>query len=178
MRQFTQHLQVSSVRRVTVSDYDSAWPARFAELRSRMVPVLGNIAVAIEHVGSTSVPGLAAKPIIDMDVVVASAGEVRLAIERLAALGYVHQGNLGIEGREAFVSPPGLHAHHLYVCVRGGAALQNHLQVRDYLRRHADAAATYGRLKKTLAECVPDDIEKYMSGKTDFLAGVLRSGCA
>jgi GrpB-like predicted nucleotidyltransferase (UPF0157 family) len=144
-------------------------------LRSRIVPVLGSIAVAIEHVGSTAVPGLAAKPIIDMDVVVASAGDVRVAIERLAALGYVHQGNLGIVGREAFETPAGLPAHHLYVCIHGGAALQNHLQVRDYLRRHADAAATYGRLKKTLAESFPDDIEKYMSGKTDFLTGVLRS---
>jgi GrpB-like predicted nucleotidyltransferase (UPF0157 family) len=163
-----------SAQTVTVVDYDPAWPTQFADLRSRILRAIGSVAVSVEHVGSTSVPGLAAKPIIDIDVVVASVVDVTLAIGRLAALGYLHRGNLGIEGREALDSPTGLTAHHLYVCVRGSTALENHLTVRDYLRRHSDAVETYGMLKKRLAEQFPEDVDGYTGGKTDFLLGVLR----
>jgi GrpB-like predicted nucleotidyltransferase (UPF0157 family) len=159
---------------VTVVDYDPTWPAQFDQLRSRMWGATGDIAVSVEHVGSTAVPGLAAKPIIDVDVVVASIPDVRPVIARLAMLGYAHCGDLGIAGRDAFRSPPGLPAHHLYVCVRGSAALNNHLTVRDSLRRNSDAAAKYGALKKHLAERSPMDIDGYIAGKTDFLLGVLR----
>jgi GrpB-like predicted nucleotidyltransferase (UPF0157 family) len=161
-------------RSVRVVDYDSAWPAKFEELRARVLQALGSIAVAVEHVGSTAVPGLVAKPIIDIDVVVASSLDAAAAIERLAALGYRHRGNLGIKGREAFDSPRGLPAHHLYVCLQGSSALQNHLIIRDCLRRSCNAAATYGALKKRLAERYPQDIEKYVSGKSEFLLGLLR----
>ena len=159
---------------ITVVDYDPSWPAEFQALKLRILQALGDIAVAVEHVGSTSVPRLAAKPIIDMDVVVASNADVAEAIERLSTLGYVHRGNLGIEGREAFHNPPGLPTHHLYLCVQGAIALANHLTIRDYLRQHAAAATAYGALKKRLAHLFPTDIERYIDGKTDFLVGILR----
>src|SRR5271168_241502 len=101
---------------VIVVDYDLQWAEVFAELRSTLAAALGGLAVAIEHVGSTAVPGLPAKPIIDIDVVVPSPAKVPEAIARLATIGYVHQGDLGIAGREAFASPPNTPAHHLYVC--------------------------------------------------------------
>ncbi len=132
------------------------------------------IAVAIEHVGSTAVPGLAAKPIIDIDIVVGSAGDVSIAIERLAAIGYSHVGNLGVDGREAFNSPPEPPQRHLYVCVQDGTALENHLMLRDFLRKNPDFAAEYGRLKKQLAARFPTEIDKYIAGKTDFILEVLR----
>src|SRR5258705_12320222 len=93
-----------NARAVEVVDYDPRWPTRFETLRARIVAALGSLADSIEHVGSTSVPGLAAKPIIDIDVLVVSAIDVPEAIERLALLGYLHRGNLGIDGREAFES--------------------------------------------------------------------------
>ncbi len=130
--------------------------------------------MSVEHVGSTAVPGLAAKPIIDMDVVVASSDKLPEAIERLASLGYVHRGNLGIDGREAFDSPRGLPAHHLYVCLRESAALANHLALRDFLRHDSVAVAEYGRIKRQLAERFPNDIDGYVAGKTDFILTVLR----
>jgi GrpB-like predicted nucleotidyltransferase (UPF0157 family) len=163
-----------STRAVVVVDYDPSWPGTFETLKSRVLPVVGTVALAVEHVGSTAVPGLAAKPIIDMDVIVATSAHVTLAIERLATLGYVHRGNLGIADREAFESPKGLAPHHLYVCVRGSIALANHLTLRDYLRRNSEAAATYGMLKKRLAGRFPTDVDRYIDGKTDFLLGVLR----
>lgn len=161
-------------RVIVVVDYDPSWPLAFEGLKSRILPVLGDVAVSVEHVGSTSVPGLAAKPVIDMDVVVASAADMADAIERLAVLGYAHRGDLGIEGREAFHAPPEGPAHHLYVCVDGAAALANHLAVRDYLRRNEAAVKAYGSLKKRLARTFPEDIARYVGGKTDFLLRILR----
>jgi GrpB-like predicted nucleotidyltransferase (UPF0157 family) len=90
---------------------------RFEELRVKFFELLGNMVSAIEHVGSTSVPGLAAKPIIDLDVLIASAAYLPETIRRLATFGYDHEGDLGISGREAFRTPPTLFAHHLYVCL-------------------------------------------------------------
>jgi GrpB-like predicted nucleotidyltransferase (UPF0157 family) len=97
-----------------------------------------------------------------------------MAIERLATVGYAHQGNLGVEGREAFDSPRTLPAHHLYLCPRQSLGLMNHLAVRDYLRIHTEAARTYGDLKKRLASQFRHDIDRYVCGKTDLILGILR----
>jgi GrpB-like predicted nucleotidyltransferase (UPF0157 family) len=164
-----------SPRTIVVVDYDPSWPLTFASLRAPVWDAVRDVALAVEHVGSTAVPGLAAKPIIDIDVIVSARAEIRAAVDRLAAVGYVHQGNLGIEGREAFESPAGLPAHHLYVCVQGSAALINRLTLRDYLRGHPDRAAAYGQLKKQLAAQFPTDIDKYGAGKTDFVLATLRA---
>ena len=127
------------MKTVIVVDYDPRWPAVFERLRASLARALAGLPFEIEHVGSTSVPGLAAKPVIDLNVVVPTANEVAETIERLASLGYRHRGDLGIVGREAFRAPPGLPKHHLYVCVEGVLALRNHLGVRDYLRTHPEA---------------------------------------
>src|SRR6516165_10752214 len=101
---------------VIIVDYDSRWPDLFEELRVPVVAALGDLVIVVEHIGSTAVPGLAAKPIIDMDVVVPSVADIPEAIGRLATLGYVHRGDLGIAGREAFTAPAGTPRHHLYMC--------------------------------------------------------------
>jgi GrpB-like predicted nucleotidyltransferase (UPF0157 family) len=159
---------------IVVVDYDPGWPAAFERLRAAIWPVVAEVAQSVEHVGSTSVPGLAAKPIIDVSVVVGAESDVPLACERLATIGYVHQGNLGIDGREAFESPSGFPVHHLYVCHRDSLALANHVAVRDYLRAHPETAREYGDVKKRLAKQFPHDIEGYVDGKTDLLLRVLR----
>ena len=161
-------------RPVIVVDYDPAWPQVFDTLRARVSEAVGDIAISIEHVGSTAVPGLAAKPIIDMGIVVPSQIEVAMAISRLATIGYVHRGDLGIAGREAFRSPDDLPSHHLYLYIPESPALANHLAVRDYLRRDPADAAAYGKLKKDLARTFPGDIDSYIDGKTDFLLAILR----
>ena len=98
--------------KLKVVAYDPSWVQTYEMLRSFVFPVVCDIIVAIDHVGSTSVPGLAAKPIIDMDVVVATQQDLTTAIERLATLGYV-EGDLGVKGREAFISMDNLVWHHL-----------------------------------------------------------------
>src|SRR6266567_3992999 len=82
------------------------WPAVFAQLRDHIANALRPLATRIEHVGSTAVPGLAAKPIIDLDVVIATRDDLPAVIERLHPLGYRHEGDLGVPGREAFTTPP------------------------------------------------------------------------
>jgi len=159
--------------RVVVVDYDPCWPDAFEELAARVREAVGDVALSVEHVGSTAVPGLPAKPVIDMDVVVRD-GDVPRVIERLAELGYAHRGDLGIAGREAFRAPKGLRAHNLYVCPEQSPALLNHRAVRDHLRGNPDVARQYGALKRRLAEEFPKDMDGYIEGKTAFLLAILR----
>ena len=159
---------------IEVVDHDPAWADRFEAIRARLAPALAGIAVGIEHVGSTAVPGLAAKPIIDIDVVVADAADLPEAIRRLGELGYAHLGDLGVRDREAFRRPPGSERHNLYVCLAGGEGLRNHLALRDHLRGHPDAVRAYGDLKRRLAREAPD-IDAYVVGKTELIVSLLRT---
>ena len=158
---------------INIVDYNPAWPIWFESLRSTREAALGNTALAIEHVGSTSVPGLLAKPIIDIDVVVADISNLHAAIQKLSSIGYRHLGDLGVEGREAFdtahKSPP----HHLYVCPQGSLGLRNHLAIRDALRSDCELATNYGELKTHLSHRYANDIDRYVDGKTEFLVGIL-----
>ncbi len=158
---------------IRVVEYDPAWPRLFEALAARVSTALGDLPHAVEHVGSTSVPGLAAKPIIDMSAVVDTEDDVPRTIERLATIGYRHLGDLGITGREAFQRPEGSPPHHLYVCPRGSLGLRNHLTFRDHLRAHPDDAEAYARVKQRLARAYPDDIDAYVDGKTTFILSVL-----
>ena len=126
-----------------VVDYDPEWSLEFERLRAVYMQHLGCLNVDVQHVGSTSVPGLAAKPIIDIDIIVESEATVAAAIKALRELGYIHLGDRGIVGRQAFerasedvpysVAQHTWPLHHLYVCVAGGTSLRNHLVFRDYL---------------------------------------------
>lgn len=159
---------------VVIVDYDPAWPEAFQALRQQLAAVLGNLALTIEHVGSTAVPGLAAKPIIDLDVVVRSIADVPAAIERLAPLGYVHQGDLGIPGREAFRTPPNALPHHLYIVPAGNLAYRRHILFRDYLRRHPDEANAYAEFKRAAAERFRGDRSAYTTAKDGIVESMLR----
>ena len=160
--------------RAVVVEYDPEWPARFEAIRDRIAPALGDLALSIEHVGSTSVPGLAAKPVIDIDVVVADASAIPPAVDALTALGYEHLGQVGIPDREAFRRPPGTFQHNLYVCPAGGQGLRNHLALRHHLRTHREAVEAYAALKRRLADEAPD-IDAYVIGKTDLIVTFLRA---
>jgi GrpB-like predicted nucleotidyltransferase (UPF0157 family) len=120
---------------LVIKEYDPQWPILFEELRVKFSEALGSMVSAIEHVGSTSVPGLAAKPIIDLDVLLASTAYLPETIRRLATLGYEHEGDLGIAGREAFRTPPNLFPHHLYVCLPNYEEFRRHILLRNSLPR-------------------------------------------
>jgi GrpB-like predicted nucleotidyltransferase (UPF0157 family) len=158
---------------VIIEDYDPLWPERFALLRTRIGAALGPLAVAIEHVGSTAVPGLAAKPIIDIDILLRSRADLPLVIIRLASLGYEHRGDLGVSGREAFRTPPADFPHHLYVCPPHNPEFQRHIAFRNHLRTHPDDARAYADLKGKLASQFRHDREAYNQAKTGFVTEIL-----
>lgn len=160
---------------VVVVDHDPAWAGAFERLRARAWPAVEDLALSMEHVGSTAIPELAAKPIIDASPVLRSEADLTAVVARLAPLGYVHLGDLGIQGPEAFdcsaLSPP----HPLYACPRGGLGLRNHLAVRDHSRAHPESVRAYGELKRRLAAEHPEDIDASCEGNSEFLLGVLRA---
>lgn len=160
---------------IVIADYDAAWPALFERLAEPVRAAAGGLGARVEHVGSTSVPGLAAKPIIDIDVVVTSDADVPDAIERLRGLGYVYQGDKGISGREAFLSPRGAPEHHLYVVVDGNRPHTDHIRLREHLREHPDAAREYAALKRDLAGRHGVDRAAYTNAKTGFITEILRA---
>lgn len=154
--------------------YDPAWPAAFAEIRSAVAAYLPDGAT-VEHVGSTAVPGLAAKPVVDVDVVIPSAGDVAAAVAALTGLGYAHRGDLGIAGREAFAMPDGspLPYHHLYVVVAGSGAYLDHVDLRDHLRRHPEDAARYAAEKRRHAHLLATDRDAYTEAKAALVTELL-----
>ncbi len=159
---------------IQVVEYDPAWPRRFAELRQEYAAALaagGVPVVAIEHVGSTSVPGLAGKPVIDCDIVVAPQ-YVTAASQVLTGLGFQPEGQLGVPLRWAFREPARLARTNTYVIVEGSLGLRNHLAVREVLRRDPGLRAEYAAVKRQ-AGAVAADIYEYGRGKNAILQQIL-----
>jgi GrpB-like predicted nucleotidyltransferase (UPF0157 family) len=158
------------MRKIEVGPYDPAWPARYRAEAARLVEVFGPELVSIHHIGSTSVPGLAAKPTIDILVEVRDLASVDALNPRMIALEYEPHGEFGISGRRYFLRLSGdTHTHHVHVFQAGNPEFLRHLVFRDYLIAHPDEAHEYGRLKTELAERFPFDIAGYMDGKDAFV---------
>jgi GrpB-like predicted nucleotidyltransferase (UPF0157 family) len=157
-----------------VVPYNPGWPSVFEVLRVHADEALAGIAHVTEHVGSTAVPGLDAKPIIDISVVVLTADAVRPAVEALSRAGWQPEGDLGIAGREALAPPVDLVYHHMYVVVAGSDAHRDHVDLRDYLRAHPDEAARYAQLKHRLAGRLRCDRAAYSQGKAEMIGRLLR----
>ncbi len=161
---------------VVICDYDPGWPRRYEALRASVADALGELAAQIEHVGSTSVPGLAAKPTIDIVIQLRSAQDLPTVIERLARLGYAHEGDFSIVGREAFATPPGYgaHDHHLYVCAPDWRGFADQIVFRDHLRANPAVARAYARLKRSLANKHRNNRMAYTEAKATFVSAALR----
>ena len=157
-----------------VVPYDPQWPATFDAISAHLQELLHTAQVkvlSIEHVGSTSVPGLAAKPIIDIDIVVERAW-VDAASRALEADGYTPLGEMGIVDRWAFRPPDGAPRQNTYVVVEGSLCIRDHRALRDTLRTNAELRDEYSAVKLALAERT-DDIDVYIDGKTDVILKVL-----
>lgn len=161
-----EHLEVEA--------YDPTWPDTFDRIRTDVEPALDGTRASIEHVGSTAIPGMAAKPILDIDFVAPTAADVAGIIERLENRGYRPKGDRGIVGRKMLDPPTDLPFHHPDVVVRGSAAHLDHTLFRDYLIEHDETAAEYAELKRALAPMLRFDRQMYTDAKIDFVAGVLK----
>jgi GrpB-like predicted nucleotidyltransferase (UPF0157 family) len=162
---------------IVIRDYDPAWPIMFAEERARIEQALGPLATSIDHVGSTAVPGLAAKPIIDILVGVVDMEAARSdCIARLTRLGYTHMAayEAWLPGELLFRKVVGgAWTHHVHVTEPTGARWLEFILVRDFLRSHPVSAQEYGALKKALALRYGDDIEGYREAKRATMAELI-----
>ena len=160
---------------VVLVDYDSRWPDLFTQEAERVQRVLGAEQVTVmEHFGSTAVPGLAAKPIIDLLIGVRSLEEARRAVSALAELGYAFWHDNPDTDRLFFVKglpPNSPRTHHLHI-VEPNSPLWERLLFRDYLRTHSEEAQRYSNLKRELAARFPADREGYTQAKTDYIQQV------
>ena len=159
---------------IEVVDYDPVWPRQFETERARIVEALGELHLVLEHGGSTAVPGLAAKPIVD--IWAALRGPLGPAhIRALASIGYEHFGEYGLAGRDYFVksSPPACHLH----CYPAGHPDWNrHLAFRDWLRSHPEGAQAYANLKRNLALRFAGDRMAYTEAKSNFIESAIGHG--
>jgi GrpB-like predicted nucleotidyltransferase (UPF0157 family) len=158
---------------VVIVDYNPAWPQMYAEERALIVSAMGPWLLDIEHGGSTSVPGLAAKPIIDIIVGVRRLDDAMECVKSLAAVGYEYKPDDDlIAERRYFNKGPQERHRHLHVVELGGDFWRRHLAFRDYLRTHPDTAQQYAALKRELAHRFADDSVAYTGAKTEFIRSV------
>ena len=162
--------------KVIVVPYDAAWKDAFEAIKAEIEAAVGDLILGIEHVGSTAVEGLSAKPCIDIDVIVEEAPMPKAVAVRLSEIGYEHEGDLGIKGREAFrySAKPHLQKHHLYVCPQNSEELRRHLAFRDFLRENPEAVQEYSRVKEEAARLYPNDIDGYMAYKAPCIEQMYR----
>ncbi len=164
-------------RRVELVTWTPEWARRFEAERAALAAAIGPEVLQIEHIGSTSIPGIAAKPVIDVGVAVTRFEEARSCVEPLERLGYAYRGEHGIPRRH-FFQKGDPRTHNLHMLEIESAEWQNHLAFRDYLRADTDTAHEYEALKHRLAEKHRDDVEAYAEAKTDFVREVLRRAAA
>jgi len=165
----------TSRNQIEIVAYNPDWPAAFEAEARLLRATLGSLALRIDHNGSTSVPGLSAKPIIDIQISVASLQPLQWFEEQLGTLGYVHQPHPDDSFCPFFYRPKeGLHSHHVHLVEAGGAEELRTLAFRDYLREHGNVAREYEDLKRDLARRI-GEAEAYAGAKTDFIERIIRT---
>lgn len=167
------------MKSIRVENYNPEWKNEFEKAKFFYDKLLKDIEIDIVHVGSTSIVGLWAKPILDIDIIVRNCQQLNFVISQLKLVGYTHIGNLGIDGREAFkysdTNPNILWMkHNLYLCMEGSDSLNNHLLLKRHLQNNRDAVITYSKLKRELAKQYPYDIDSYIDGKTALITSFLK----
>ena len=157
--------------KVNVVPYDAEWKNDFEKIKSEIERAIGELIIGIEHVGSTAVEGMSAKPCIDIDVVIEDRTVLCAVVRGLAEIGYIHEGDLGIKDREAFkyADKPHLMMHHLYVCTQYSDELRRHVTFRNFLLHDPEAVKEYSLVKEKAAELYPNDIDQYMEYKSSCI---------
>jgi len=159
------------MNRIAVVAYDPLWPQAFAVASGEIAAALGNNLLEIHHIGSTAIPGIYAKPVIDMLGIVSDLVAVDRRGAQMQARGYEAMGEFGIPGRRYFRrdNADGQRTHQLHAFQFGSPDIRRHLAFRDFLRAHPELASEYAELKRKLADTNPNDMEAYMDGKDGFI---------
>ncbi|WP_106497331.1 GrpB family protein [Lentibacillus sp. Marseille-P4043] len=162
------------MRKVVVTDHNEKWPLMFAEEAAKLRGIFGSEITSIHHIGSTSVKGLKAKPIIDMMPLVKNIESVDSFNDAMKKIGYEAKGENGIPGRRYFQKGGDTRTHHVHIFESGNHEGERHIAFRDYLRAHSDTAEKYGNLKESLAKRFPNDVEAYIKGKEQLVLEIER----
>ena len=162
--------------KVVVLPYDEKWKIAFEAIKQEILDSASDLIESIEHVGSTSVEGMLAKPCIDIDIVIKDYSVFECLKKRIASIGYIHEGDLGIKDREAFryENKEHLMMHHLYVCPSYSKELKRHITFRNYLRNDPESIKIYSLVKEKGAKLYPNDIDKYIEYKTPIIEELYR----
>ncbi len=156
------------VRKIEVVPYDPDWSNRFKMEADEITSVFEQEVVAIHHIGSTAIPSISAKPIIDILVEVKDIKKIDIFNAEMIKRGYQSKGEFGITDRRFFIKGDEVNrTHHIHVFESGHPEIERHLNFRDYMVTHPGEAETYGRLKEELAQKYPEDIEGYIAGKDE-----------
>ncbi len=175
MKASSTKTQVRMVRKIIVVPHDPIWPIRFRQEADWLSSIFGRELVAIHHFGSTSIPDIYAKPIIDILVEVRDIDRIDAANERMVQLGYIPKGDFGIPGRRFFIKGDEDHrSHHIHFYLAGHPEVKRHLDFRDYILAHPESAEAYSQLKIELARQFSEDINGYNAGKDKFVKDIDR----
>lgn len=166
------------MRKVEVTEYHPDWLELFEKEAEKIRQVLKGELVAIHHIGSTSVAGLKAKPIIDIMPIVHDIDRMEAYFELMQQIGFEQRGEKGIPGRRFFQKGGHLRTHHVHMYAAGNPEIERHLAFRDYLRTHPDEGEVYGELKAALAKKFPYNIESYINGKDELVKEIERKALA
>jgi GrpB-like predicted nucleotidyltransferase (UPF0157 family) len=158
---------------VRLVEYDARWPQLFAAERQRIRDHCGTVALRLEHVGGTSIPGMCSKPVLDIAAGRPSETKVQDCVAALEQAGYEHRGERGVPGRQFFHRGQP-RSFHLHLVEEGGPLWRDYLAFRDYLRTHAGALRQFADLKRALAERFGGDREAYMNAKSPYVQEILR----
>lgn len=160
------------MRQVELVPYDPNWPMQFEQEAEKLKAILGSNAEAVHHIGSTAIPGIYAKPVIDILVVVKTLNKVDALNPEFESLGYACMGEYGIQGRRYYWKSQTKRTHHVHLFEKGHSEIKRHLAFRDYMRAHPDAAQGYSWVKRCLAAEFPTDIVAYVNGKESFVRAI------
>lgn len=160
---------------IKLSPHREEWHELFAAEAQQLTIPAGKYALAIEHIGSTAICGIAAKPIIDIALAVREIADVEQIIQPFENLGYVYRGENGIHNRHYFRKGSPRRTHHLHVVTYKSDLWRNHLLFRDYLRANPQIAVQYENLKREMAQTHRENREAYTEGKTEFIENVLKA---
>lgn len=167
------------VRRIEVVPYNPDWSNLYRVETDKIAAVLSPEVIAIHHIGSTAIPNISAKPIIDILVEVRAIEKIDEFNEKMTELGYQPKGELGIPGRRFFIkNEDSTRTHHVHIFQTEAIEVEQHLNFRDYLVAHPEEAQAYSRLKEKLAREFPEDRESYIEGKDGFIKEILQNAKA
>ncbi|MET4654739.1 GrpB-like predicted nucleotidyltransferase (UPF0157 family) [Exiguobacterium sp. PvP048] len=157
------------MRQVIVTPYQSSWPEAFQQEKEQLETIFGGRLLAVHHIGSTSVPGLSAKPILDILPVVDSLDGIEAFDTAMEQIGYETKGEFGMSGRRYYRKGGDNRTHHIHLYADGNPEIMRHVVFRDYLRQHPEEVEAYSTIKERQAHQYPEDISAYIAGKDSFV---------